>query len=234
MDFQQLLQQHSSQKIIESLQAYISPRRQERILSVVAGRMNSIQLAIEAPSDINNALATLRSCEALGISAVHFIQAEKNAANLRSITQGAFYWIRSYYHPNLNTFLDAIKAEGFVLAGGAVHASSTIPLHAVPIEKPLCLLLGNERHGLSPEALSACDLHYQIPMAGMSESLNLSVSAAISVYDTTLRKRIALGKKSDLTLKQQLESQAQYYIASLNPRLVNALLMQHPTKQDHC
>ena len=74
-----------------------------------------------------------------------------------------------------------------ILAGAALN-DSPVSMQAVPIDKPLCLLIGNEQRGLSREAMDACQLCYRIPMAGMSQSFNLSVAAAISLYDTTCAK----------------------------------------------
>ena len=108
-----------------------------------------------------------------------------------------------------------------MVAGGTVDA--TVALSDVPVEKPLCIIIGNEQRGLSKSAQAACDIRYQIPMFGMSESLNLSVSAAISLYDTTSRKRQLLKCASDLTQDQQATLRAQYYLNSVSARLSEAL-----------
>ncbi len=215
--YQDILNNHPSAAIIEKLTPFVSDARKARIADVIAGRLTSIQLAIEAPSDINNALAAVRSAESLGVSQVHFICPEGDAIAAKPVTQGAFYWVSIIYHDNLNNFLDHCKSEGLQIAGGTVTA--TQPLHQVPIDKPLCILIGNESRGLSNEAVGACDIEYKIPMVGMSESLNLSVSAALSMYDTTQRKRQLLNGNSDLSVEQQQALQALYYLNSANARM---------------
>ncbi len=225
-EFKTALEHLSAETIVERLESHISERRRQRIQEVVSGRIDGIHLALECPSDINNALAALRTAEALGIANIHLIQAERNAANLRSITQGAFYWINRHYYSNLPEFLTMIKNQNMILAGGTVSSDRVIPLNQIPVDKPICLLLGNEQRGLSPEAHEECEIHYRIPMFGMSESLNLSVSAAISLYDTTTRKRELINNSTDLNSSQQLEILAQYYFSSLDPRLTQALLSE--------
>ena len=131
------------------------------------------------------------------------------------------YWVNVHYYETLNEFLEFAKQAGILLAGGTVDA--TAALSNVPIEKPLCIIIGNEQRGLSEAAQSACDIRYQIPMFGMSESLNLSVSAAISLYDTTSRKRQQLKCASDLTQQEQSTLRAQYYLNSVSARLSEAL-----------
>ncbi len=217
-----LLEQFPAKTIVTELEPYLSERRKNRIAEVLTARLHSIQLAIEAPADINNALAAVRTCEALGVSKIHFIEPEGDARSARTVTQGAFYWVDMHFYSSFAAFLHANQTLQLSLAGGTVTA--TLPLCEVPITKPLCLLIGNEQRGLSEEAVSACDYEYTIPMLGMSESLNLSVSAAISLYDTTQRRRQFLQAKSDLTQDEKLQTQAKYYLNSVNERLAQALL----------
>ena len=216
-----ILEQYPADVIIDTLATYINEQRQQRIDEVIYGRMDGIQLAIECPSDINNAFAAIRTAEALGVSNVHIITPEGTTLMAKPITQGAFYWVDINYYNTLELFLDYARKQRLTLAGGTVEATS--PLHDVSIDKPLCLMIGNEHRGLSQAAQNACDIHYKIPMVGMSESMNLSVSAAISLYDTTQRRRAHLGTTGDLTTKQQLELRANYYLNSVAPRLARGL-----------
>jgi tRNA (guanosine-2'-O-)-methyltransferase len=218
-----ILEQYSADVIIEHLSPYINQKRQERIDDVIQGRLDSIQLVIECPSDINNAFAAIRTAEALGISKVHIITPEGTTLMAKPITQGAFYWVDIIYYNSFDKFLDYAKQQQLALAGGAVDAS--IPLAEVPVDEPLCILIGNEQRGLSPQAQTACNYLYKIPMVGMSESMNLSVSAAISLYDTTQRKRHHLGSSGDLSTEQQSLTRAKYFLNSVAPRLARGLFL---------
>jgi tRNA (guanosine-2'-O-)-methyltransferase len=217
-NYDQILQNYPVDSINEKLAPFITEARKARIDAVINARLHGIQLAIESPSDINNALAAMRSAEALGISCIHLIKPEGSAGAARSITQGAFYWVDIIYHPSLEHFLAQMQSEGIALAGGVINADG--PLSDVPIEQPLCIFIGNEARGLTEAAQAACQYRYSIPMVGMSESLNLSVSAAISLYDTSQRKRQKLGANSDLTTQQQSALRAQYYLHSANSRML--------------
>lgn len=216
------MQYSNPQMIIETLQPFISKARQARVSKVLSGRLGSITVAIEAPADINNALAAVRTCEALGVTHIHLIAPQGDAGAIRAVTQGAFYWVTIKLHPSLEDFLQSLPHASWQLAGAVMEAP--VPLCEVPIDQPLCLLLGNEQRGLSISAKNACDFLYSIPMFGMSESLNLSVSAAISLYDTTQRKRNALGQNSDLSAEEYLQLQAKYYLRSVNPKLAASVL----------
>ncbi len=220
-----ILKQYPPDVILERLSPYVNAQRQQRITDIINGRLNSIQLAIESPCDINNAFATIRTAEALGVSNVHIISPEASAATAKSITIGALHWVTIHYYDTLLQFLKHLQTTSITLAGGVVDAHT--PLHAVPIDTPLCIMIGNEQRGLSIEAQNACALHYKISMTGMSESMNLSVSAAISLYDTTSRKRALLGTQGDLNQAEQNCMRASYYLNSVAPRLARGLFSDH-------
>lgn len=214
----------NNKDIIKKLEPYVSDRRRGRIDSVIASRLDSIHLAIESPADINNALAAIRTAEALGISTVHIITPESSATIARTITQGSHYWITILFHDNLTDFISYLHKENRLLVGGCVQATDS--LATVSIEQPLCVVVGNEQRGLSESLQAACDLTYKIPIYGMSESYNVSVSAAISLYELSQRKRAGLATLGDLSEQQQLAVRAEYYRHSVSARLVDALLSE--------
>ncbi len=208
----------------EKLSPYLTAARKEKIETLLPKRLNSIHLAVESPSDPHNAAAVVRSCEALGVMNAHVIEAEGRALHAKRTTQGAFHWIHTHHHNSFEQFLEQLRSRqpNIVLAGAAMDGEQS--LSQLTIEQPLCLLFGNENRGLSQQARQACDLIYHIPMFGMSESLNLSVSAAISLYDVTTRKRQQLQQSGDLTVDEIDQLRLHYYANSLEQRLVTQLL----------
>ena len=85
-------------------------------------------------------------------------------------------------------------------------------------------MVGNEHRGLSQACIDELDYPYTIPMCGMTESLNLSVSAAISLYDVAQRKRSTLSQPGDLNSSEFQQEQARYYLNSVNQRLLNGFV----------
>ncbi|GJM06712.1 MAG: hypothetical protein DHS20C10_04460 [marine bacterium B5-7] len=219
INIERILQQHGAESVINTVQPFLTEKRQERIATVIPQRLQSIHIAAESPCDPRNAAAIVRSAEAFGVQHVHVIQAEGRAVKSPGVTQGAFHWVHLHHYDTLNTFLSEKPTP--LLAGACMDASMT--LQELPLDKPICLLLGNENRGLSPEAKEACDLLYRIPMVGFSESLNLSVSAAISLYDVSTRKRAGLQQPGDLPLIQQREETARFMMRSIAARLLQHL-----------
>ena|SRR3990167_3164456 len=226
--YAELLKRYDSDTIVDCLTPYITTKRKQRIDMVLDHRLHNIQLAIESPSDINNALAAVRTGEALGVDTIHLISPEGEAVAARTITQGACYWVDMVFHDSLPDFLTLMKQQNYFLAGAVITAP--LSLSSVPIEKPLCIMIGNETRGLSADAQAACDMTYCIPMFGMSESLNLSVSAAISLYEMTSRKRLQLAHTTDLQPQQRRYYQAKYYLNSVESRLAEGVLCKKSSR----
>jgi tRNA (guanosine-2'-O-)-methyltransferase len=208
-------------RVVEGLAPFLSESRRAAIERVLGARLGSVHVAIESPEDPYNAAAVVRTAEALGVLNVHVVGAPAGALHARKTTQGAFNWLHTTHHPELEALLAALAGRGLRLFGAAPVATCT--LEELPVDAPFCLLFGNEATGLSQAALAACTLSFRIPMAGMSESLNLSVSAAIALYAMTGARRRLLGVQSDLDESARLRERARYYARSVDRRLLRAL-----------
>lgn len=231
MKYKHLQQQFSQADPLalqEKLAPFIGSTRIDKIDSVIRNRLSSLHLAIEHPSNINNAMAAIRTAESLGIYHIHIIAPEHEAQAVRVITQGAFFWVNIHFYKTLADFLEALSKhyqwpEHMNLAGAAL-SDTACSLADVPVDKPLCILVGNEQRGLTDAAKEACQYCFLIPMAGMSQSFNLSVAAAISLYDTSQRKRAVLGEQCDLSLTEQESLKAAYMLNSVDGRLAEQLI----------
>ena len=81
-----------------------------------------------------------------------------------------------------------MRAKGYQIIATTPHDDSCM-LHEFDISKPSALFFGTERNGLSEEVIQQADGFLKIPMVGYTESLNISVSAAIIIQDITNRLR---------------------------------------------
>ena len=223
MSTEELIERYGERFVIDSLSLHLSEARQERIDAVLTSRITSMQVAIEDPADVHNALAIVRTAEAMGVSSVHSIGWPKKKRVGKSITRGTERWTELTLHNSLEDFL-ARKGD-FKVAGACVEGG--IPLHELPIEEPLILLFGNEHAGLTDEAKEACDYRYTIPMSGMVESFNLSVAAGISLYDTLSRRRSYLGLGGDLDEPTLFQWRATYFIRAIGRERAKHLLARH-------
>jgi tRNA (guanosine-2'-O-)-methyltransferase len=201
-EFEALSLKFGNHFMINYLSSFISPLRLNKIRRVCSDRMKDLMIATEGIYDIHNALAIIRTAEALGVDSVHFVDCDYKKGQGRQTARGTLDWIRVYEHEHLNSFVSQVKQEGWLIAGACIRAE--LNLNQLPIDSKICLLMGNEHRGLSSRALSLCDYTYKIPMYGMVESLNLSVAGALSLYDLGTRKRLI--KDSEL-LRGKLEAE---------------------------
>lgn len=228
-EFERLAAHYGAATIVEKLREFVSESRRARIETVLAGRLRSVEVAIENPYDPHNAAAVVRSAEAVGAWTVHVIAASERILQARGTTKGTHHWIETRHHGALDGFLanlDVRKARakresGMRLAGACVDA--THMLEELPTDRPICLLFGNEHGGLSPEAQAACSLRFRIPIHGFAESYNLSVAAALSLYSYTTRRRVTLGRPGDLEDDSLALERARWYMRSVQPRHVRVL-----------
>ena len=224
------LEKLGSETIIDKLGRYVSEARIEKIRTVVANRLTTVQVAVENPANIHNALALVRSAEGFGIQGMHLIDVQnRKRPRGRQTTQGATHWMDIHHYKQTRDFIEYAKGEGLTLAGGVPGAEIT--LSEIPIDRPLCVVLGNEERGLTEEALSACDIHYSIPMHGMSQSLNLSVSGALTLFDISSRKRASMEAPGDFNSRDQHIELAWHLFRSIGEDRAHKYLNYHNGEQ---
>jgi tRNA (guanosine-2'-O-)-methyltransferase len=180
-----------------AITAELTPRRAQRVIDVVLRRLASVTVVMENLSDAHNASAVMRTAEGLGLAAIHVVEQpnkwEKNAA----ISKGAERWIDVVKHQGLSRCLGDLSAQGFTLYAADVGAGC-VPVHEIPVDGKVALVFGSERDGLSKRARALTDARFTVPMFGFVESFNVSVSAALALYDVSTRTRERAGSEGDL------------------------------------
>ncbi|HQY30070.1 MAG TPA: RNA methyltransferase [Thermomicrobiales bacterium] len=169
-------------------------RRSERITSVLAKRQPDLTVILENVHDPHNIGAVLRSCDAVGVQAVHTIytvETRPERAYSRLTSSGTRKWIDLFHHDSHAACFDQIHTAGFRILTAALSETAN-SLYATDLTQPVALLFGNEQRGASAEALAASDGFIEIPMMGMVESLNISVACAVTLFEA-LRQRQAAG-----------------------------------------
>ena len=116
----------------------------------------------------------------------------------------AFKWIEREKFKSVEECYEQLRLEGYKIYASSI-SSNVKELYEIDFTLKSAIVLGNEHRGISKEAEELADEQFYIPMYGMVQSLNVSVSAAITIYEA-LRQRIAKGmhNKSELD-EEQLE-----------------------------
>lgn len=185
---------------------YIGPERKAVMAEKLRFRTNALTVVLENIYQPHNASAVLRTCDCFGLQDVHVIENGYRFKSVPDISLGATRWLRVFRYPeSTKEALTKIKAKGYkVWATTPHHRSVTLDQLSVSPSEPVALLMGTEQTGLSEEALSMADAFVHIPMYGFTESLNISVSAAIAIHHLNEKLRQAPGWELSLDVQQQV------------------------------
>jgi len=187
----------------------LTERRIARIDAVVAARVHGVTVVLEAVHDPHNLAAVLRTAEGLGLTEVHAIAASGGFRPNSAVTQGSDKWIDLHLHRDPEACADALDAAGFVLVGSELSERAR-PIHALPFDRRVALVFGNEHAGLSRAMAARCADSFHIPMAGFSQSFNVSVAVGIALSQAMeWRRQRDLG--GDLSADEQAALRAHFY-----------------------
>ncbi|WP_029894411.1 TrmH family RNA methyltransferase [Desulfohalovibrio reitneri] len=161
----------------------ITERRAQRIREVLARRQPDLTLVMDNIWDPHNVSAVLRSCDAFGVDEVqlHYTTSAFPDIGAKS-SASAKKWVRRRRHSDSSAMVEELHGRGFnVLATGFTPESR--PLPDWDLVRPTAVVLGNEHDGVKEDILKLADGVLYVPMVGMVQSLNVSVAAALVLYE---------------------------------------------------
>jgi tRNA (guanosine-2'-O-)-methyltransferase len=163
--------------------------RTKKAKHVLSQRQPDLRVALEEVTNTHNASAVVRTCDAAGIMYVEIISASGDPFPVnRAISTRAEKWLQFNYYSSTSDCLKHLKDEGFTVV--ATHLSEkALPYTSLDYTEPTVIVFGNESEGISKEALKHSDYVVKIPMVGMVQSLNLSVSVGIILYEAMKQRQ---------------------------------------------
>jgi len=167
-------------------------KRKIKIISVINYRQPSLRVVLENIHDPHNVSAIFRTCDAVGVpkvSLVYYIEPFPKIGKKSSAS--AFKWVEREKYKSIKECYENLRKEGFTVYASSISDDS-INLFEIDFTKKSAVVLGNEHRGVSDEAAQLADKKFLIPMYGMVQSLNVSVAAAVILYEA-LRQRTAEG-----------------------------------------
>ena len=166
------------------------PRRFERLKAVLDGRMANLTVLLEHVEKPHNLSAILRSCDAVGALEAHAVSLQGRLRTFNSTAQGSQKWVPLHDHPSTEDAVQQLKARGFKLYGTHLGVNAK-DYRDCDFTGPTAFVLGAEKWGLSDTARDLMDEAVYIPMAGMVQSLNVSVAAATLLFEAVRQRRAA-------------------------------------------
>lgn len=196
--------------LTEFLRPYVSEHKKKPIAEVLDRRTRHLTVVLENIFHSHNASAVVRSCDCFGVQDLHVIEGH-NEYNINPlVVQGSAKWVSLTKYPQKATgasCFSQLKTKGYKLIGTSpdpTHKS----LQDISVDQKIALVFGTEETGLSDNAMAQMDDFVHIPMVGFTESFNISVSAAICLYEITNKIRsnnmdwhLSDNEKDELTLE---------------------------------
>ena len=187
--------------------------RIEKIKTVLSHRRPDLRVVLEDVKNTHNASAVVRTCDAVGVQYIDIISLDEAPFPINNaISTKAEKWLEFQQYNSTKECLLSLKESGFKIAVTLLDKDSqhyTEPDYL----QPVAFVFGNEKEGISEDARSLADYCIQIPMLGMAQSLNLSVSVGIILFEALRQRNASLDfqppalsrKEIDYFLKKWLE-----------------------------
>ncbi len=173
-------------KLLDYLESYLTENRRTRFNKVLSQRTKHFTVATEDVYQLHNTSAVIRSCDVFGIQEVNIVEEINSKRIDREIAMGAQKWVDLNRFHTVKDCIKDLKSKGYQIVATTPHTNDCL-LHEFDVTKKSCFFFGRETEGLSQEVLDNADCYLKIPMSGFTESLNISVSAAIILQHVTTK-----------------------------------------------
>ncbi len=169
----------------------MTPERFRLLRAALCRRQPDLTVLTDHVHKPHNVAALMRSCDAVGVFEINAVGTGGGFRRARGVSGGSSPWVGVRTHDAILPAITALKNDGFQII--AAHFSDTSIDYRMPdYTRPTALLLGAELYGVSAEAAALADRHAVLPMRGLVASLNVSVAAALFLYEAA-RQREAAG-----------------------------------------
>ncbi len=169
----------------------MTPQRFNKLRAVLQRRQLNLTVLMDNVHKPHNLSAIVRSCDAVGVHHVHAVTSLPGIKANKDVASGSGKWVKIHPHNHLEHAIDELREQKMQIL--AAHLSpQAIDYREVDYTQPTAIILGTELYGVSSIGQSAADQHVVIPMLGMIDSLNVSVAAALILFEAQ-RQRTAAG-----------------------------------------
>ena len=172
-----------------SAEAFMSPERYARIRDFLSLRQPSLTLCLEQLHKPHNVSAIVRSCDAVGVYEVHAVW-DKKPDIRKSTAMGSENWVYTKEHLCIEDAVSHLKTQKMQVLVTNL-SENAVDFRDIDYTLPTAIILGQEKHGATQEAIAAADQDIIIPMVGMVQSLNVSVAAALILYEAQRQRQLA-------------------------------------------
>ncbi|MBE0650784.1 MAG: RNA methyltransferase [Bacteroidales bacterium] len=185
-----------NQEFYDFLSGFLTDNRKQLFEKIIQFRTRHLTVVLEDIYQPHNASAVLRSADLTGVQDIHIIE-NKNRYHVNpQVAMGSSKWLNLIHYnekeDNTMTAYNALHAKGYKIVAATPHSHGK-SLDELQLDNKLAIVFGTELKGLTQKAIDNADEYLWIPMYGFTESYNISVSAALTLFTLTEKLR-----KSDI------------------------------------
>ena len=163
--------------------------RFQRIKAALMRRQTDLTVCMEHVHKPQNVSAILRSCDAVGIHEVNIVWNEQTYFR-KGTAMGTQKWLQHRKHDSMASAYQYLKQQNMQVLVTNLSEQS-VDFREVDYTRPTAIIMGQEKYGASAEAIALADQEIVIPMMGMVQSLNVSVAAALILYEAQHQRQKA-------------------------------------------
>ncbi len=168
----------------------MNAQRFARIRAMLAARQHDLTVCMELVHKPHNVSAVIRTADAVGVHEVHAVWPGRHMRTMVSAAAGSNSWVQVKTHHTIADAVSHLKQQNMQIL--ATHLSDcAIDFRDIDYTRPTCILMGQEKTGITADALALADHDIIIPMAGMVQSLNVSVASALILYEAQRQRQNA-------------------------------------------
>jgi len=190
------------EQLYTALYELYSENKRDLFDRLVQNRTRHICVMVEDIYQSHNASAVLRSCDCFGVQDVHVVEQHNKFCPNSEVAMGSNKWVDVYKYKQTLEAYDALRQKGYQIIATTPHENDSM-IGDLDISKPTALVFGTELTGLTQQAIDHADGYVKIPMYGFTESFNISVCAALSLFSVTEKMRRE-GVQWQMTPEEQL------------------------------
>ena len=165
----------------------MSPERYQRIRQMLRMRQTDLTVCMEEVHKPHNVSAVVRSCDAVGIHQIHAVWDHKTRLR-KGTAMGSQNWVKTQSHDTIADAVTHLKSQNMQVL--VTHLSEkAVDFREIDYTKPTAIILGQEKYGATDTAIEMADQDIVIPMVGMVQSLNVSVAAALVLYEAQRQRQ---------------------------------------------
>lgn len=183
----------SIQEQVEYLRNFVVEEKNALFDRLIQERTDYVTVVLEDLFQSHNQSAVMRTADCYGIQHVHLIENRNSYDMSSTVSQGARNWLSIHRHneleSNTQATLEQLKQEGYRIIATTPHTQNIFVDDLQLDRGKMAFFFGTELTGLSDLVIDQADEFVKIPMFGFTESLNVSVCAAITMYSVTQRLR---------------------------------------------